>query len=169
MALADMTASVQESRGLILAHSLAGDTVFGTLLVNPMMKAIFMLPREVRLSRPYQSFLHSRPGKAFSSQLLRMLVSEDDMTHLLALASLAKYACTDNAMEVTSRALSLMGANGGEETRWVEKCYRDAKLTQIYEGTNQLNRLALYNIEIARTLRVDLPRPSLKYREQGAS
>jgi butyryl-CoA dehydrogenase len=165
MALADMTASIQESRGLILAHSLAGDAVFGTLLVNPLMKAIFMLPRQVRLSRPYQAFLHSRPGKAFSSQLLRMLVSEDDMTRLLALASLAKYACTDNAMAVTSRALDLMGADDGEERRWVEKCYRDAKLTQIYEGTNQLNRMALYKLEIARTLRVELPRPWLKDRQ----
>jgi len=87
------------------------------------------------------------------------------MTHLLALASLAKYACTDNAMAVTSRALDLMGTDDGEERRWVEKCYRDAKLTQIYEGTNQLNRLALYNIEIARTLRVELPRPSFKDRQ----
>jgi butyryl-CoA dehydrogenase len=159
MTLADMKAAIQKSRGLCLDHSLKGDTVFGQLLINPMMKAIFLLPREVRLSRPYQSFLQSRLGKAMGNQMLRMLVSEEDMTHILALASLAKFAGTDNAMMVTSRALGLMGMDDSIERRWVEKCYRDAKLTQIYEGTNQLNRLAFYNIEIAKTLKVELPRP----------
>jgi len=159
MAVADMAASIQESRGLVLNHSLAGDAVFGKLLVNPLMKAIFALPREVRISKPYQSFLHSRHGKAMSARLLRMLVSEDDMTRLLALASLAKFACTDNAVAVASRALELMGTDGGEERRWDEKCYRDAKVTQIYEGTNQLNRLTYYEIEVGGGLRVELPSP----------
>lgn len=159
MAAADMAASIHESRGLVLNHSLAGDAVFGKLLVNPLMKAIFALPREMRISRPYQSFLHSRHGKAMSARLLRMLVSEEDMTRLLALASLAKFACTDNAVAVASRALELMGTDGGEEGRWVEKCYRDAKVTQIYEGTNQLNRLTYYEIEVGGGLRVELPSP----------
>ncbi len=165
MALADMTAAIQESRGLFLNHSLAGDSVFGKLLINPMMRAIFMLPREIRLSRPYQAFLQSRIGKDMAVLLLRMLVSEEDMTYLLSLGSLAKFAGTDTAVEVTSRALSLMGTDDCEERRWVEKFYRDAKLTQIYEGTNQLNRLVFYNIEIARTMRVELPRTSLKNRK----
>ncbi|MBC7230566.1 MAG: acyl-CoA/acyl-ACP dehydrogenase [Actinobacteria bacterium] len=159
MAAADMVAAVQESRGLVLNHSLTGDAVFGRLLVNPLMKAIFALPREVRISRPYQAYLHSRHGKATAARLLRMLVSEDEMTRLLALASLAKFACTDNAVAVASRALELMGADGSEERRWVEKCYRDAKVTQIYEGTNQLNRLTYHDIEIGGDLRVELPRP----------
>ncbi len=94
-----------------------------------------------------------------SARLLRMLVSEEDMTRLLALASLAKFACSDNAMDITSRALELMGTDGSEERRWVEKCYRDAKVTQIYEGTNQLNRLTYFNIDIEPALRVELPQP----------
>jgi alkylation response protein AidB-like acyl-CoA dehydrogenase len=103
--------------------------------------------------------LQSPLGKALGRQLLRILVSEEDMTHILALASLAKFAGTDNAMMVTSRALALMGTDDCIERRWVEKCFRDAKLTQIYEGTNQLNRLAFFNIDIARTLKVEFPRP----------
>ncbi len=161
MEIADMAASIQECRGLVLDHSLAGDRVFGTLLVNPMMKALFALPREFRLSRPYQAFLQSRPGRAASARLLRLLVSEEDMTRLLALASLAKFASTDMAMNVASRALQLMGPGDSEERRRVEKCYRDVKVTQIYEGTNQLNRLTWYMIEHEGSLRVELPRPRL--------
>jgi hypothetical protein len=55
-----------------------------------------------------------------------------------------------------------MGTSDCPERRWVEKCFRDAKLTQIYEGTNQLNRLAVYDIGIAKTLKVELPRPFQK-------
>ncbi len=91
--------------------------------------------------------------------MLRILVDEDDLTHILYLASLAKFSATDNAMWVTSRALELMGTDDSIQRRWVEKNYRDAKLTQIYEGTNQLNRLTVFLIELAETLKIELPRP----------
>jgi butyryl-CoA dehydrogenase len=159
MALADMQASIQQSRGLCLNHSLAGDEVFGALMINPLVKSLFALPRAVRLSRPYRSFLQSSTGRAVTGQMLRILVDEGELTHILSLASLAKFAATDNAMWVTSRALELMGTDDSIHRRWVEKNFRDAKLTQIYEGTNQLNRLTVYSIELAKTLKVELPQP----------
>jgi alkylation response protein AidB-like acyl-CoA dehydrogenase len=162
MALADMKAAIQEARGLCLTHSLAGDRIFGGLLANPMMKAMFMMPREMRLSRPYKAYQQSRLGKALANHLMRTLVSEDDMTDLLAMSSMAKFVGSDNAMTVTSRALELMGAEDCLERRWLEKHYRDAKLTQIYEGTNQLNRLVVYDIDIAKTLHIEFPRPFKK-------
>ena len=60
---------------------------------------------------------------------------------------------------VVGRGLGLMGTDDSVHRRWVEKNFRDAKLTQIYEGTNQLNRLTHYLIELAGTLKVELPRP----------
>ena len=69
MFIADMMATIQESRGLVINHSLAGDAVFGALLINPMMKAIFLLPREIRISRPYQAFLQTRYGKSMAARL----------------------------------------------------------------------------------------------------
>ena len=159
MALADMQAAIQESRHMCLSHGLAGDEVFGALMINPMMKGLFVLPRAVRLSKPYRAFLHSPAGRATTGQMLRLLVDEDELTHILFLASLAKFSATDNAMWVTSRALELMGTDDSIQRRWVEKNYRDAKLTQIYEGTNQLNRLTVYLIELAKTLKIELPRP----------
>jgi acyl-CoA dehydrogenase len=162
MALADMKAAIQRSRGLCLSHSLAGDRIFGGLLTNPMMKAVFMMPREIRLSKPYKAYQQSRLGKALANHLMRVLVSEDDMTDVLALSSLAKFVGSDNAMMVTSRALELMGTDDSIERRWMEKYYRDAKLTQIYEGTNQLNRLVVYDVDIAKTLHVEFPHPFKK-------
>ena len=46
-------------------------------------------------------------------------------------------------------ALELMGQTGLRQDAGVEKLLRDAKLVQIYEGTNQLNRLNVFKCLIA--------------------
>jgi alkylation response protein AidB-like acyl-CoA dehydrogenase len=64
-------------------------------------------------------------------------------------ASLAKFACTDFGTKNALLALELMGHTGLRQDRFVEKQLRDAKLLQIYEGTNQLNRVNLFKCLIA--------------------
>ncbi len=59
-------------------------------------------------------------------------------------ASLCKFTATDLAVQNGQLALTLMGQAGLRQDRRVEKHLRDAKLLQIYEGTNQLNRLNLF-------------------------
>ena len=66
------------------------------------------------------------------------------MTRSLALSSMAKARGGDVAMRVTGAALELVGLRAGPVRAELEKLWRDAKLTQIYEGTNQLNRLEVY-------------------------
>jgi alkylation response protein AidB-like acyl-CoA dehydrogenase len=58
-------------------------------------------------------------------------------------ASAAKVLCTDTAIEVCTRAMDLLGNHAVLHRERVEKAYRDARLTQIFEGTNQINRLAM--------------------------
>jgi acyl-CoA dehydrogenase len=64
-------------------------------------------------------------------------------------ASLAKVAGTDMGVRNAQLALELMGQAGLRQSRGVEKILRDAKLLQIYEGTNQLNRLNLFKCLLA--------------------
>ncbi len=59
-----------------------------------------------------------------------------------ARASMAKVFCSDTAVKVCENAMELMG-NHGLLHGGPEKAFRDARLTQIYEGTNQINRLAV--------------------------
>jgi alkylation response protein AidB-like acyl-CoA dehydrogenase len=63
-------------------------------------------------------------------------------------ASMAKVFCSDTAMEVTVDAIQVLGGYGYVKEYPVERYMRDAKITQIYEGTNEIQRLV-----IARTLR----------------
>ena len=52
-------------------------------------------------------------------------------------SSMAKYYATDKAMRITEDAIQVMGGEGYSKEHPVEKMMRDAKLCQIYEGTNE--------------------------------
>ncbi|MHC4220292.1 MAG: acyl-CoA dehydrogenase family protein, partial [Planctomycetota bacterium] len=58
-------------------------------------------------------------------------------------SSFAKCFATDTAMQVTTDAVQVFGGNGYTKEYPVEKLMRDAKLMQIYEGTNQIQRLVI--------------------------
>lgn len=55
--------------------------------------------------------------------------------------AMAKFIASDNAMKVTTDAVQIMGGYGYMKDFPVERMMRDAKLTQIYTGTNQIMRL----------------------------
>ncbi len=58
-------------------------------------------------------------------------------------SSITKVFCSDTAWEVCNQAMAILGDHGFLHCHGVEKAARDARLTQIYEGTNQINRLAI--------------------------
>jgi alkylation response protein AidB-like acyl-CoA dehydrogenase len=62
--------------------------------------------------------------------------------------AMAKLFCSDTAMAVTVEAVQILGGYGYVKEYPVERMMRDAKITQIYEGTNEIQRLV-----IARTMR----------------
>jgi alkylation response protein AidB-like acyl-CoA dehydrogenase len=67
--------------------------------------------------------------------------SELDSADLAFFSAAAKCFATDTAMRVTTDAVQLLGGNGCVRDYPVERMMRDAKVTQIYEGTNQIQRL----------------------------
>ncbi len=59
------------------------------------------------------------------------------------LAAMCKVFATDTAMRVTTDAVQLFGGYGYCQDYPIEKYMRDAKITQIYEGTNQIQRVVI--------------------------
>lgn len=58
-------------------------------------------------------------------------------------AAKAKMVCTNAAMHVATEAVQMLGGNGYMKEYHVERMLRDAKITQIYEGTNEIQKLVL--------------------------
>src|SRR6266516_4409134 len=58
-------------------------------------------------------------------------------------SAMAKMYASDRAMEVTNDAIQILGGYGYMKEYPAERMMRDAKITQIYEGTNQIQRLVI--------------------------
>ena len=69
--------------------------------------------------------------------------AERDEPNLAFTSSAAKVFASDTAMSVTTDAVQLFGGYGYTRDFPVERMMRDAKITQIYEGTNQINRVVM--------------------------
>jgi alkylation response protein AidB-like acyl-CoA dehydrogenase len=66
-----------------------------------------------------------------------------DGPELTKLSAMTKLFCADTAMAVTTDAVQVLGGYGYMQEFPVERMMRDAKVTQIYEGTNQIQRLVI--------------------------
>jgi alkylation response protein AidB-like acyl-CoA dehydrogenase len=69
--------------------------------------------------------------------------SERDEPELTFLGAAAKCFASDTAMQITTDAVQLLGACGYTRDYPAERMMRDAKITQIYEGTNQIQRVVI--------------------------
>ena len=60
-----------------------------------------------------------------------------------AIASMAKHFCSDAAMKITTDMVQVLGGYGYIRDYPLERMFRDAKLTQIFEGSNQIQRMII--------------------------
>ena len=67
----------------------------------------------------------------------------DDGKPNTKIASMAKCFASDAAMKITTDAVQVFGGYGYTKDFPVERMFRDAKLTQIFEGTNQIQRIVI--------------------------
>jgi alkylation response protein AidB-like acyl-CoA dehydrogenase len=58
-------------------------------------------------------------------------------------AAMAKLFASETAMWVTTKAVQIYGGNGYSKEYPVERLFRDAKITEIYEGTSEIQRLVI--------------------------
>jgi butyryl-CoA dehydrogenase len=65
---------------------------------------------------------------------------DDGKKDTAKISAMAKLFATDMAMQVTTDAVQILGGYGYMKSYPVEKMMRDAKILQIYEGTNQIMR-----------------------------
>jgi hypothetical protein len=92
----------------------------------------FMLADMVMRTEAARQLVYVAAGKADRG--------DSDLT---LISAAAKVTASDTAMAVTTDAVQLFGGYGYTKDFPVERMMRDAKITQIYEGTNQVNRMVI--------------------------
>lgn len=97
-----------------------------------------------------QSMLADMAIKTEASRVLvnntMRLLDQDEHRDLRMEGSITKTFVTDSAQEVTSNAVQIFGGYGYSRDYPVEKLMRDAKIFQIFEGTNQIQRTTIAKI-----------------------
>ncbi len=58
-------------------------------------------------------------------------------------SAMAKLYCAETAMKITTDAVQILGGYGYVKEYHVERLMRDAKLTQIYEGTSEIQKIVI--------------------------
>ena len=103
---------------------------FGKPIAKQQNLAFRMVDLEVQIEQAkymlYKAVLDKQEGRPYTES-----------------AAKAKLVCTDAAMHVTTEAVQMLGGNGFMKEYHVERMMRDAKITQIYEGSNEIQKLIL--------------------------
>lgn len=148
--LAQMYANVRLARLAYAEANLANAHrgVYNLLQMKPVYYALRYTPRWL-IERVVAPLAATRAGSWFLSKWYLDWQKPADQHLCTGLGSLAKFSCTDLGLRNCQLAVELMGQTGLRHDAGAEKILRDVKLLQIYEGTNQLNRLNVFKSLIA--------------------
>jgi Acyl-CoA dehydrogenases len=69
--------------------------------------------------------------------------AKDRGEHITQFSSMAKLLASETAMWVTTQAIQIFGGYGYVKDYPVERLFRDAKVTEIYEGTSEIQRIVI--------------------------
>jgi alkylation response protein AidB-like acyl-CoA dehydrogenase len=78
-----------------------------------------------------------------AAALSERAMAGEKLSDLTFASAAAKCLASDTAMQITTDAVQLLGGYGYVSDYPVERMMRDAKITQIYEGTNQVQRIVM--------------------------
>jgi len=147
--LAEMYRNVAVSRLAYVESNYANglDGLYRLLHMKPLFYLNKFAPEF--LQRLILPLIVSKAGTWLFRKLHYDRQADEEISRTSGWASLAKFTGADAAVKNAQMALELMGQAGLRHDHRVEKHLRDAKLMQIYEGSNQLNRLNLFKCLIA--------------------
>lgn len=150
IAIADMLSKIMAVRAKCIDFAVGADALLATsLLEKPLVKAALGLtPSGLLLSEPISALAASPGLSGMVSRYKHACVPEKTVAFFKGQGAAVKVAGTDLAVEVSGRVLDIVGLDGAAHEHGMEKIFRDAKVAQIYEGTNQVNLLGLFKEEI---------------------
>lgn len=113
--------------------------------VVPYVKARKQFGRPISKFQNTQFQLADMQCKTDAARLLvyRAAMAKENGEKYTVLAAEAKLFAAEVAMEVTTKAIQLMGGYGYTRDLPVERMFRDAKITEIYEGTSEVQRMVI--------------------------
>ncbi|MBI9074436.1 MAG: acyl-CoA/acyl-ACP dehydrogenase [Desulfatibacillum sp.] len=150
-AIADMLKDLHMVRAAGYNFAIALDTfhvwkIFDTAVV----KGATLLPGKILMADSLAALANNQLANEAGTRFKKKIVTNEVLDSFVKHGSALKAAGSDLAMKVSSRVLDIVGLDGMAREFGMEKCFRDAKVTQIYEGSNQANLWDFFHEEVGR-------------------
>jgi butyryl-CoA dehydrogenase len=147
----------QEGKGFVIAMTTLDNGRIGIaaqalgIAEGALDETIKYVKERKQFGRPIAKFQNTQfeladmATKVKAAQLLmyRAAVAEDTQKSYSEEAAMAKLYCASTAMDVTTRCLQLHGGYGYTREYPIERMMRDAKITEIYEGTSEVQKMVI--------------------------
>jgi butyryl-CoA dehydrogenase len=147
----------QEGKGFVIAMTTLDNGRIGIaaqalgIAEGALEETIKYVKERKQFGRPLAKFQNTQfeiadmVTKVKAAQLLmyRAAVAEDTQKSYSEEAAMAKLYCASTAMDVTTRCLQLHGGYGYTREYPIERMMRDAKITEIYEGTSEVQKMVI--------------------------
>lgn len=149
--IADLLKDIMTVKNACYNFAIALDTyhVWRMFEALPVKISLKVLPQDLLLSPSLRALAQTKILSDAGAYYKNKLVSDKTVEDFVMHGSAIKVAGTDLAVKVANRVTDIVGLEGLSRPFGIEKYFRDAKITQIYEGTNQANRIDLFEHEIS--------------------
>jgi acyl-CoA dehydrogenase len=149
--IADLLKEIMTVRHACYNFAIALDTyhVWRMFEALPIKASLKILPQYFFLSTSLRELAQTGIIDKAGTLYKNKLVTDETVESFVKHGSAVKVAGTDLAVNVINRVVDIVGLEGMSRKHGIEKFFRDAKITQIYEGTNQASRIDLFENEIS--------------------
>lgn len=156
--LSDMFINVTRARAVYRQSEIAFfSNLTDSVLDNPFSLPFIMKGPLARMSARnslVKSIAHSLWLKRIIEKRA-LSITDERLARIHFMSSMAKVVGSDAAVENSHLAVQMLSQAGLRHDQGVEKVFRDSKLLQIFEGTNQLNRLNIFQHSMGRAMGVN--------------
>jgi butyryl-CoA dehydrogenase len=139
MKIAGMARDLTVARNAYVQACLTFDGMFYDALRKPAIRlALAAVPKRLLRSQPCRRLAQSSAGRRFLVGMVRQAFPPDRVAHVGGLAAMAKVVGSSTGRRIAGEVMQIMGPDAADPRWGVDKAFRDARLTEIYEGTNEI-------------------------------
>lgn len=136
--IGNMARDLTLARNAYIQSGIAFDEVLCRYISPWYVKmGLSMSPRFIMRTELFRRMVQSNISKAFIYMFMKQIFPEEKLMYIAGLANMAKVAGSSAGRRVAGEVMEIMGPEAADPKWGVDKAYRDARLTEIYEGTNQ--------------------------------
>lgn len=136
--IANMAGDLAIARSAYMKACMAFDEIASRFLSPWYVRlSLKLLPLSILKTEFFRKIVQSDRARQTIGRLVERAFPDDKMMYIAGLAAIAKVVGSSTGRKIAGEVMEIMGPDASDPKWGVDRAYRDARLTEIYEGTNQ--------------------------------